>query len=335
MLSPKRNILLLISCLLLSSCISRNFKHHASLYDYRDLFRASQTFQNNQKQLKLTYFGTTTALISDGQTSLMLDGFFTRPNLGQTFLGKIESNSQLIKQVLKQNQIKQLDAVITFHSHYDHAMDAPEVCHQTGAVLLGSESTANIARGVNLPEKQIRAITPHRTYTFGKFKVRFIPSKHAQIGSFIANQMLGHITKPLKQPAKFSDFKEGGTFAILIEHPRGNTLLHSSFLGKPEDLKNYHFDTLLMSMPGFSKQSSEEQEKFFKHVILERGVQTIIPVHWDNFFIPLERPLRPFPEIAVSLKKTLNFLKGKLKSHPHIQLRMLDAFEKINLSKSP
>ena len=47
-------------------------------------------------------------------------------------------------------------AVIPLHAHYDHAMDAPEVARRTGALLLGSESSANVARGWGLPERQIQ-----------------------------------------------------------------------------------------------------------------------------------------------------------------------------------
>ena len=71
-------------------------------------------------------------------------------------------------------------AVFPLHSHYDHAMGAPEVAKRTGALLLGSESTANIGRGWGLPETQIRVVTDREPIVLGKFTVTPIESRHFQ-----------------------------------------------------------------------------------------------------------------------------------------------------------
>ena len=52
---------------------------------------------------------------------------FTRPGPLQTLLGKIEPDEEAINRGLQLNEVSELAAVIPVHSHYDHAMDAPEV----------------------------------------------------------------------------------------------------------------------------------------------------------------------------------------------------------------
>jgi L-ascorbate metabolism protein UlaG (beta-lactamase superfamily) len=96
------------------------------------------------------FSGTATLLFSDGQTQWMTDGWFTRPGPLRLLAGKISPDLQAIEQGLANNHVTTLAAVLPLHSHYDHAMDAPEVARRTGAQLLGSESTANIARGWGL-----------------------------------------------------------------------------------------------------------------------------------------------------------------------------------------
>ena len=93
------------------------------------------------------YAGTATMLISDGTTDWMTDGWFTRPGPITTLLGKIEPDRDNITYGLDAMGVDTLAAVIPLHSHYDHAMDTPEVAMRTGATVYGSDATANICRG--------------------------------------------------------------------------------------------------------------------------------------------------------------------------------------------
>ena len=84
----------------------------------------------------IRYAGTATLLISDGETHWMTDGWFTRPGPVQTVLGEIEPDMDAISFGLAAMEVDDLAAVIPLHSHYDHAMDAPEVARRTGAKVV-------------------------------------------------------------------------------------------------------------------------------------------------------------------------------------------------------
>ena len=98
------------------------------------------------------YSGTATLLFSDGETAWMTDGWFSRPAPLRLVLGKIEPDVAAIQWGLAANDVDTLAAVVPLHSHYDHVMDAPEVARRTGAVLMGSDTTAYIGRGWGLAE---------------------------------------------------------------------------------------------------------------------------------------------------------------------------------------
>src|ERR1700704_4717239 len=90
----------------------------------------------------VTFLGVSTLLIQDGTTALMTDGFFTRPGLFHIMRSNIQPDAALIAQSLRRLGVTSLAAVVTVHSHYDHAFDSPVVAQHTGAMLVGSESTA-------------------------------------------------------------------------------------------------------------------------------------------------------------------------------------------------
>ncbi len=123
------------------------------------------------------YSGTATLLFSDGETQWMTDGWFTRPGPFQLLFGEVEPDMEAISFGLEAMAVDELAAVIPVHSHYDHAMDTPEVARRTGALVIGSAATANIARGWNLPEEQIRVVADGEVVELGDFTITFVESK--------------------------------------------------------------------------------------------------------------------------------------------------------------
>src|SRR5688572_14188292 len=95
--------------------------------------------------LRVTFLGVSTLLFRDSSAAILIDGFFTRPGILQVATGKIGPDPARIDAALAKAGIRKLDAVITVHSHYDHAMDTPAVAERTGALVVGSPSTAWIA----------------------------------------------------------------------------------------------------------------------------------------------------------------------------------------------
>ncbi|MBW2499783.1 MAG: MBL fold metallo-hydrolase, partial [Deltaproteobacteria bacterium] len=127
--------------------------------------------------VSVRWTGTSTLLFSDGETSVMIDGWFSRPGPIRLMLGQIEPDLQAIELGLERNEVDRLAAVIPVHSHFDHAMDAPEVARRTGAFLVGSESTAWIGRGWGLDEAQIRVVRDREVLRFGRFTITLVESR--------------------------------------------------------------------------------------------------------------------------------------------------------------
>jgi L-ascorbate metabolism protein UlaG (beta-lactamase superfamily) len=205
---------------------------------------------NRNAPLRVTFLGVSTLLFDDGSTAILLDGFFTRPNSRQLFLEKISPDKTIIKNSLQRAGIDKLAAVIVNHSHYDHAMDAPEVAAQTGAVLVGSESTANVGRGWGLPEANIAARRPGDIMTFGRFTVTLLQSRHVP-SPFTG----GEITAPLVPPVRANAYLEGTSFAVQIEHDGRHLLVNASAGFVPGALAGRRADVVFLGIGQLGKQS--------------------------------------------------------------------------------
>ena len=331
--------LLLIS-LLVVLAVFYQLNNVPSLEPYQAYFSstsapATHSFskQNGPQNLTATYVGTSTILISDGQTSIMSDGFFTRPSFWDLLWGEISPNKALIKEALLEMDAHNLAAVIPVHSHHDHAMDAPEVALQTGAMLVGSESSANIGRGWGLAEKQIKVVTSQQPLQFGQFKVRLITSEHAVAPEFIekltgAGQTLN---QPMTFPAQLSDFKEGGSYSVFLEHPLGNVLIHGSAGFKKLALEGVRADVVFLGIAGLGIKTASYQQEYFNEVVSRVGATRVVPVHWDDFTHSFHEPLQPMSKAVDDFEGAMNFIIEKTQNDKALSLHMMGKLETLQL----
>lgn len=256
--------------------------------------------------MKATFLGVATVLFDDGESAIMVDGFFTRPGKKSLVFGKIAPNPAIIDSALERAGVKKLKAVLVSHSHYDHAMDCAEVAKRTDAVLVGSESTANIGRGAGLGEERMRVVKVGETYEFGRFKITFLPSKHAPT-VFEG----GEITKPLVPPARAIDYREGESYAILIEHDGKGILVQSTAGWVDGALDGKKADVVFLGIGRLGKTNPKYQEQYWRETVEAVGAKRVIPIHWDDFTISLNEPLKLAPEPFDNIENAMTFVREK------------------------
>ena len=278
--------------------------------------------------LVVTFLGTTSALISDGETTLITDGYFSRVAIGKTPESwVIRPDVPAIDAALKSLTPGPVAAVFVVHSHFDHAMDAPVVAERTGALLVGSASTANVGRGLGLPEKQLNVVSPGDQRRFGKFTVHFYRSKHYPLGEPLATAMLGNtIDTPLVPPVRFDAYKEGTTFSILFEHPSGSLLLHGSAGYLPGALAGVKADAVLLGTGGLGDLPRAVQEAYYREVVLATDAKQIFPVHWDVMSTPYSAPLVP----DTDFQRSMSFL-AEMNAAYGVQMGLLPKGEPVLL----
>jgi L-ascorbate metabolism protein UlaG (beta-lactamase superfamily) len=264
--------------------------------------------------LSVTWLGTSTLLVSDGETHLLTDGYFTRVSKLTTLTRPLAPDQDRIAAMLARYQIHKLDAVLVVHSHFDHVMDSPWVAMQTGAALVGSDSTANVGRGAGMDESSIRVAVPGEAIRFGEFEVTFLLSDHVPQAPWI-DRLTGigeQITEPLSPPARVDAWKEGESWALILVHPAGRMLIQGSAGFVEGQLEGYQVDLALVSSVGLSRQQSGYAADYVRNTIAVTGARQVVPIHWDDFFLPWRAQQTPaLPRVMEDLDASFALLKAE------------------------
>lgn len=277
----------------------------------------SGTGLSEDNALAITWLGTSSLLISDGKTALLTDGYFSRVSRIQTISANLSPNHQRITTTSAALDLSKLAAIMVVHSHFDHVMDAPWIALDTGADLIGSESTANVGRGAGLPEDQIKVPVNGEALRYGKFEVFFLPSAHVPQSKWIDELTGMHqdITVPLTPPAPVQAWKEGGSYTLLIRHPYGDVLIQGSAGFEEGQLEGYTADIALVSSVGLYRQPLGYSEDYVRNTAGTTGAKIVVPIHWDDFFTELTPHTKPLPSVMEDLNASFTLLAQALEPY--------------------
>ncbi|MGV3658674.1 MAG: MBL fold metallo-hydrolase [Prosthecobacter sp.] len=304
----------------LSACsFYHPLKHEGPLY--KGAFSARRA-----AGVRITFLGNTTIHLTDGRTSLLVDGFLSRPSKLQSLLGQLKPDPKFIDDELRRAGITQVDAVLVGHAHHDHALDAPTICKLKGACVMGNRSYSFFHEGEKAPKDKLIDVTGKgRQETFGDFTITFVESEHVHSHNFVQRKIEGEVTAPFATPARMADFKCGDVYAIHISHPLGGKVLITTTAGaKWNALADRKADVAFLGIGFLGQEGKEWQDWYWNETVEKTGARTIIPVHWDDFS---KRPtssggLKCTPFLIDNTKASLAALKTRAKKGEH-DLRLM------------
>lgn len=255
-----------------------------------------------------TWLGITTILFDDGETQILIDGVFTRINPIQlAMLQSVRSDVSAINYTLATFRVDRLAAIVPVHSHFDHAMDIGYIANRTSAIVLGSESTANIVRGENVPVDQYQILADGETRQFGDFTIKMIASAHAPIGFDNEEFFAGVIDEPLIQPARISAWKTGIAWSIIVDHPRGRTLVQGSGGYVENKLREEEVDVVMLSVAMLADLGMEYTNTLWEQTVTATRASRVIAIHHDDYTAPFGE-VRLLPNMLDNVVKTARWL---------------------------
>ena len=270
-----------------------------------------------------TWLGVSTLLFDDGDTQILIDGFISRPTLSEILLQRpVDSAAAMIDYTLNEYRMSRLAAIIPVHSHFDHAMDIGAIANRSSASILGSESTANIARGAGVPEDQVIIVSDGAEYSFGDFSVKLIESVHGPVGWRGQIPLAGSIDEPLVLPAPVVAWRAGRSYSIVIAHPLGTTVVQGSTGFIEGALDQVQADVVMLGVALLEGLGRDYAQAYWQELVTATGAQLVFTIHFDDY-------TRPHGEIELMPKALDNFAitaqwleEFKAESDPDAQLFM-------------
>jgi L-ascorbate metabolism protein UlaG (beta-lactamase superfamily) len=240
--------------------------------------------------VSVRWLGTAGFAIEHEGHTLLIDPYVTRASLARCAALRVASDARAIDAY-----VPRADAIIVGHTHFDHALDVPQIARKTGAKVFGSRSAATLCRAENVRDAQIDVVESTTTIEreVGPFRLRFVPSAHSR---FAAGRIPfpGEIADCDDVPMRIGHYRCGAVFGVEIK-VEGRTLFH---LGSAElvdaTLDAREVDLLLLCVAGWT--ASKDLPERVARKLSPKGV---LLSHWDDFFRPLDRPARALPAMKL------------------------------------
>ncbi|MDA0566316.1 MBL fold metallo-hydrolase [Streptomonospora sp. S1-112] len=236
---------------------------------------------------RLHWLGTSGWRLEAGGTTLLVDPYLSRYPTG-LFTGKFNPTTKLtVKGDVIDRHMGDPSLVLVTHSHWDHFNDVPYIAKSTGARVVGTASTVYLAQAMEVDTAQLSAVKGGEVFDFPDVVVEVVPSLHSRNGNY-SMAFPGTVpAPPATKPATIADLPEGDTLCFQVRVKGGPAIF---FMGASDfaerAVAGLDPDVAMVALP-----SSSATHDYVPRLIRALGKPaTVVPVHWDDFEVPLKNP---------------------------------------------
>lgn len=250
-------------------------------------------------KISLTHFGAAGWSITGGGKVFLLDPYLSRIRFQGRKYGptdatevpddprpivKFDEGPAVNREVVDRH-VPKADFIMLSHSHFNHCMDTPYIAKKTGAVIIGTESTMNVALNGGIPEEQTLAVKGGEDYAFDTFSLRVVPSLHSALSCKLYRDFG---TVPRKdEPLTLDEYVEGGTLAYLLRIAGHEILMFGSMNFIEREIEGLRPDIALIA----SAPPRLEIEDYTARIMRCLGKPPlVIATHWDDQGLPFGAP---------------------------------------------
>jgi L-ascorbate metabolism protein UlaG (beta-lactamase superfamily) len=287
--------------------------------------------------VQLTYLGTAGWIITHGQTVILIDPYLTRakvnsPNdaVSPTDTRPLVTGDSIVEPdtAVIDAHIQRASYIFLTHTHPDHSLDMPYIARKTGALVVGTATTANLARVSGVPESQIEIVTGGDELKFEGFSVRVIPSLH---GIFRRPDPSRPDPPPpplfpadAKPPIRFAQHVEGGTLAYLIRIGGHQIIIFGSMNYVESAVAGLRPDVALIgAMP-----ERQNIDGYTPRLLRALGnPPLVLPTHWDRFNVPYSVSQQP------AVDRLQSFIAEVKAASPNTRVVVPEYFKPISLDR--
>ncbi len=226
--------------------------------------------------MKITWFGTATVALDDGETRLLFDPF-------------VRMNKRLKNNTPVEGFTGFGDIFIT-HGHFDHLSSVPEIMKIDKSVKVHCTKTpAETLMKSGVPESRIDIIKPGDTTEIGDFKVTAFQGSHLKFDSGYILSVFGRCALRLPTLLKFCYYQKimpdnGEIMIYLIENKDKKILLTGTF-GTVDGVEYPKDVDLLVLANGGNSKIPEITMPFIEST----RPKAVLADHFDDAFPPMTK----------------------------------------------
>ncbi|MBQ0827530.1 MBL fold metallo-hydrolase [Streptomyces tagetis] len=231
------------------------------------------------------WLGTAGWRIDVGDRTVLFDPYLTRFPTG-LFTGGFDPKTPLLcKPETVDAHIGRPELVLVSHSHWDHLADVPHIAKTTGARVVGTETTYHLLVALGVDPDRISVVKGGEVMDFGGITVEAVPSLHSRnkAYSYFAPGTLH--APPATAPSTIADLPEGDTLAFQVTVGTDGP---SAFLMGASDFDERAVRGLRPDLAMVAVPAGTVTPRYVPRLLKaldHPGV--LVPVHWDNFEVPL------------------------------------------------
>lgn len=250
--------------------------------------RSAATLQSGE--IQLTYLGNAGWEITDGRTVVLVDPFLTQfarwTGTGPES-GPAPSETYVPDTALINRHVQRADYILITHGHSDHALDAGYISRRTGAVIIGHETAANLARAYDVPDSSLITVIGGEDYAFDGFSLRVVPNIHSALDDkrYYNNGrgIAGTAPRGLRAPLRRVDYQEGGNLAYLLRMAGHEVMIMGSMNYIEREMQGLRPDIALV---GANSQRLEIHDYTGRLLRALGSPALVIPTHADFYGNP-------------------------------------------------
>lgn len=257
---------------------------------------ASDTSSINQRPpLSLTHFGAAGWSITDGSTTVLLDPYLSRIRFKGRKYGPNDatevpddqrpivhmSEPPTIDTSTVDQRVPQANYILLSHSHFNHCMDVPYIARKTGAVVIGTESTASVALNGGVPEDQTIVVKGGEDLEFPELSLKVIPSLHSPLSCKLYRDF--GTVQLQDEPLTLDEYVEGGTLAYLLRFAGRKILLFGSMNYIEREMQGLRPDIALIASAPARLDIHDYTGRLLRAI---GNPPIVIATHWDDQGLP-------------------------------------------------
>jgi L-ascorbate metabolism protein UlaG (beta-lactamase superfamily) len=250
-------------------------------------------------RVRLTHLGAAGWEITDGQTTILMDPYLSRlryrarfglmdtPELSGDTRRVFGPDDNLVCDTAAVDaRITRADFILHSHSHFNHTLDMPYIAKKTGATVIGTESTAALARAGGVPEVQILTVHGGEDYEFGALSIKVIPSLHSALnGKHYYDSRV--FPRSFHGTRRMDNDVEGGTLAYMLRFAGHKILWFGSINYLEREVLGLRPDVALIAA---ARQRLEIHDYTGRLMRALDRPRLVFATHWDEQSLPYGAP---------------------------------------------